>query len=428
MIGTIRLNQQNAELFSELNKELETIQTQVGSGKAELKLSEDLHDISKLSASEEKKSEVEQFVKNAKRARTDLELLDVAFDRLQNLSVRLQELAVESANGIMSAKERERYIVEAEMIKDEFLDVANQNDSFGNALFAGVSGVSTPFQKDLNGTVSYSGSSIARSIKVSQSLATQQNYAGNEVFLNVTSNTGTSHFNLVDDFIESLKVDLTSGASSNLFSGSSSVDIMLPNTGSQADIEFKLSSNGVDQKITATIYGNDYSELVTKINAVTGSTAISAAMESGNRIRLNNSGDSATITSFKFSNFDADTTKIGIIRNTATDTVDEQISDDRLNSGNLRSNITNVFEHFSSKRAEVGASARRAENESAQQDILMMLEEDISDIKDADLAVLLTQLEFLMTNKEAAQATFTRITSKSLFDFWGNYSSCNFYI
>ena len=421
VIGTIRLNQQNAELFSELNKELETIQTQVGSGKAELKLSEDLHDISKLSASEEKKSEVEQFVKNAKRARTDLELLDVAFDRLQNLSVRLQELAVESANGIMSAKERERYIVEAEMIKDEFLDVANQNDSFGNALFAGVSGVSTPFQKDLNGTVSYSGSSIARSIKVSQSLATQQNYAGSEVFLNVTSNTGTfSLFNLVDDFIESLKVDLTSVASSNLFSGSSSVDIMLPNTGPQADIEFVLSSNGVDQKITATIYGNDYSELVTKINAVTGSTAISAAMENGNRIRLSNSGDSATITSFKFSNFDADTTKIGIIRNIATDTVDEQISDDRLNSGKLRSNITNVFEHFASKRAEVGASARRAEeNESAQQDILMMLEEDISDIKDADLAVLLTQLEFLMTNKEAAQATFTRITSKSLFDFLG---------
>ena len=56
-----------------------------------------------------KKSEVEQFEKNAKRARTDLELLDVAFDRLQNLSVRLQELAVESANGIMSAKEREIY-------------------------------------------------------------------------------------------------------------------------------------------------------------------------------------------------------------------------------------------------------------------------------------------------------------------------------
>ena len=59
------------------------------------------------------------------------------------------------------------------------------------------------------------------------------------------------------------------------------------------------------------------------------------------------------------------------------------------------------------------------ENEAAAQDILLTLEENMSEIRDADLASLLTQLEFLMTNKEAAQATFTRITSKSLFDFLG---------
>ena len=41
------------------------------------------------------------------------------------------------------------------------------------------------------------------------------------------------------------------------------------------------------------------------------------------------------------------------------------------------------------------------------------------EIKDADLASILTQLEFLMTQKDAAQATFTRVTSKSLFDFLG---------
>ena len=43
----------------------------------------------------------------------------------------------------------------------------------------------------------------------------------------------------------------------------------------------------------------------------------------------------------------------------------------------------------------------------------------MSDIRDADLANLLTKIEFLMTNREAAQATFTRITSKSLFDYLG---------
>ena len=38
--------------------------------------------------------------------------------------------------------------------------------------------------------------------------------------------------------------------------------------------------------------------------------------------------------------------------------------------------------------------------------MLLDLEDNISDFADADLAKLLTQLEFLMTNKEAAQATF----------------------
>ena len=77
-----------------------------------------------------------------------------------------------------------------------------------------------------------------------------------------------------------------------------------------------------------------------------------------------------------------------------------------------------IFESFATARAEVGASSRRAQdNEAAAQDILLTLEENVTEIKDADLAALLTQLEFLMTNKEAAQATFTRITSKTLFDF-----------
>ena len=66
----------------------------------------------------------------------------------------------------------------------------------------------------------------------------------------------------------------------------------------------------------------------------------------------------------------------------------------------------------------MSAAARRAQSaEGSAQDILLVLEEDISEIKDADLASILTQLEFLMTQKDAAQATFTRGTSKSLFDF-----------
>lgn len=418
-IGTIRLNQQNAELFAELNKKLENIQSQVGSGKADLKLSENLHEISKLSASEEKKLEAEQYIKNANRAKTDLEVLDVALERLQNLIVRFQELAVESANGTMSSSDRERYIIEANMIKEEFFHVSNQTDSFGNALFGGVSGLEKPFSMDFNGFVSYDGSAIMRTVQVADGLKVQQNYAGNEVFNNIgDTQEGFSVFEMIDDFVESLKVDLTSNKSSNLISDGNSVDLVFPNTGLKSEVSFKLTSDGLESELSSTIYGNDYSSLVSEINSITGVTGVSASMVSTNRIRLNSAGENLTIDNFGISNFDASVSKIDVIKDTSSDTVNEEITEIRLQNDLIRSKITEAFEHFSTKRAEVGAAARRAdESVRSNQDILMMIEEKISDLKDADLATLLTQLEFLMTNKEAAQATFTRITSKSLFDF-----------
>ena len=154
-VGTPRLHQQNVELFARLNQELKSIQGQVGSGKVDLKLSGNLHDISKLNAAEEKKSEVTQFMQNAKRASKDIEFLDVALDRLQNLTVNFQTMAVESANDMLGQKEKDLLILEAQVLKKEIFDLANQNDSSGNSLFGGVSGNKNPFIMNTDGSVSY---------------------------------------------------------------------------------------------------------------------------------------------------------------------------------------------------------------------------------------------------------------------------------
>ena len=154
-VGTPRLHQQNVELFARLNQELKSIQGQVGSGKVDLKLSGNLHDISKLNAAEEKKSEVTQFMQNAKRASKDIEFLDVALDRLQNLTVNFQTMAVESANDMLGQKEKDLLILEAQVLKKEIFDLANQNDSSGNSLFGGVSGNKNPFIMNTDGSVFY---------------------------------------------------------------------------------------------------------------------------------------------------------------------------------------------------------------------------------------------------------------------------------
>ena len=420
-IGTPRLHEQNVELFARLNKELKSIQGQVGSGKADLKLSENLYDISKLNAGEEKKAETTQYMQNAKRATRDLEFLDVALDRLQNLTVKLQELAVESSNDLLSETERERFILDAQGLKKEFFDLANQNDSFGNSLFGGISGNKNPFVMDNSGLVTYEGSALSREVKVSPSLHIRQNFSGLEIFNNINNGEEkTSIFQVIDNYISSLGNDLNSGESSNLFSHSGSVDLVLPSSGAEAEFQFILNTKDSKQKIAATIFGNDYSRIVSQINDFTTDTGVSASLVSGNRIRLEGSLDQLNITDFSVSNFNPEKSYLSVIKDINSSNVVERITDDRLQSSSINNKIMDAFELFSTARAQVSASSRMAqENEAAAQDILLTLEEDISDIKEADLASLLTQLEFLMTNKEAAQATFTRITSKSLFDFLG---------
>ena len=126
-----------------------------------------------------------------------------------------------------------------------------------------------------------------------------------------------------------------------------------------------------------------------------------------------------TISDFVYTG-DAEADPSIAVINPTDGTITENIAQKDLQSETIRSKITDAFEHFATKRSEVSAAARRAQDaEVSAQDILLVLEEDISEIKDADLASILTQLEFLMTQKDAAQATFTRVTSKSLFDFLG---------
>jgi len=103
-----------------------------------------------------------------------------------------------------------------------------------------------------------------------------------------------------------------------------------------------------------------------------------------------------------------------------TKTFVEQISPNSSNYDNISNRISDAFSHISNLRAEVSASSRRAQDtEYNNQNLLDELQEDISKIEDADLAFLLTRIEMLMLQKDAAQATFTRIASKSLFDFLG---------
>ena len=418
-VGTTRLHEKNAELFARLNQEMRAAQAQVGSGQKDLKLSENLHEIARLSAAEEKKAELQQYTATSKRAFLDLEAVDLTLDRVQNLLMKLNEMSVQSTNDVLTASERKTFITEVKAIKEELFSIANQEDGFGNSIFGGVSGKKKPFLMNKNGDVSFVGSGIPKQVKVGPDAFVNQNFSGQDVFQNLNFENQTfSIFELVDDYISSLKVDLSSSKSTNLFSDATSVDLIFPSSDDEATVEFKLNFGNEVHLISSKVYGNDYSVIVSEINKLTATTGLSASITGENRLRLQKASGELYLENFKISNFAPGTSEIKVIKDIASSNVVETVSEDRLRHLPITKKITEAFTHFSLLKTEIGAYSRRAqENEAAAQDMLLEIEDNISDLRDADLAKLLTQLEFLMTNKEAAQATFTRITSKSLFDF-----------
>ena len=419
-VSTTRFFDNNSALFSKLNDELKSLQGQVGTGQADLNLTENIGDISKLSAAEEKKSETSQFLGNSQRAQSDLEFLDVAFDRLQNSLIRLQELAVESANDTLLPEERQRFAQEVQMIKLEILNVANQKDTFGNNLFGGVSGVETPFEINSMGQVTYLGSSLAKELQVTEALAVKQNFSGFDVFNNIQNENGSfSIFEVVDDLISSLEIDLNSNISSNIFNNTNSAVIKLPSTGPEARMALSLNIDDSQIDIDDVFYGNDFSELVENINSYNADTGLTASLLGDNQILLEGEVNTLKLSNFTYYGDDLEKPSIEILSE-KDGAILQNISENALKSSNITERITDVFEHFASKRAEVSANSRRAQDsEVALQDLMITLEEDMSEIRDADLASIITQLEFLMTQKDAAQATFTRITGKTLFDLIG---------
>ena len=172
-------------------------------------------------------------------------------------------------------------------------------------------------------------------------------------------------------------------------------------------------------EFTSTVYGNDYFALESQINSQTTATGISATYLGGNRISLQSTSDELVVESFTSKGMTDAAPKLKAL-DPITFAIKETISQIALNNSDISARITDAFEHFATKRAEVSAASRRAQDaEEANMDILVSLEEDIAEIEDADLAAILTRIEMLMVQKDAAQATFTRITSKSLFDFLG---------
>ena len=85
---------------------------------------------------------------------------------------------------------------------------------------------------------------------------------------------------------------------------------------------------------------------------------------------------------------------------------------------NRLDDIKAVQEHIANQRAVIGARTSSLDRQLELISIRKIaIEEDMSDISDADLSELVTQLQSQITGLQASQQAFVKITELNLFQF-----------
>ena len=421
VISTSGIYQRNIDNFSRQSTEINDIQVQASTGKKDLSLAENLIEINNLNAAEDHKIQTMQFNRNATMVSSGMNEIDNVFDQLHTAATRLLEIHAQAGSAFLTDENRKLFGIEAVGIKTELFQLANQVDIKGDGIFSGLSGGRSPFELGNDGLITYTGSGANKSLQVSHDSHLRQNFAGDDVFLNLgTDDNKFSVFDAVDNFVDSVNFPLGAESPGNLFSDGNSIELVFPEAGNASKFKFDFLAGGTSYAIDTSVYGNDYTALATAINIHTAGSGVTASSNGTNKITL-----TSTTADVKIQNYSTDlgpnvSKSIGIRKTIGGAVDDDYVVPHKLKNSQIGVQFNKILEQFNKHQQDLSVTAKTANNYvDSTQETIVALTEDISSIEDADMAMLLTKLQQLLTSKEAAQATFTRITSQNLFDFLG---------
>ena len=424
-ISTKLFNEQQVAQFGKLNEKVQGIQEKISTGQNILKASDDPLAAVNLSAAKEQQSMLSQFESNIDNARRRLGLADMTLQESINVLTRISELTVQAGNGAYGPNERLSLLAEAKEMTKLMVEIANTRDAQGQSLFAGYKSAGVAFTMTPNGEIEYQGDRGVSALQISENMTIGTSLDGGSVFGRVETEGGRkSVFDLLQAAVSAIDPanDLSVQGSAV---AKAELKFDLPRD--PEEWSFSLTGTTGTATITASLADGKYSDLVAAINAQTVNTGVEASYNAvTNRVELTEptngriimqdisiegvtSADAKTASNVYFSSIDGAGYEIGQAR---------RLGDSDLIISNLGKDIAAAVSHLSVQQAYIGAQMNKAER---QLDVVnqrkIAVSEDVARIGDADLAALVTELQAMLTNKDAAQQAFAKIGQQSLFDY-----------
>ena len=422
-VSTKLFNQQQLQQFSSTTEELQNLQNKISTGQNILKASDDPIGSVQLSGLNVIKGQIEQFERNVNSASDRITLLDKNLENLGSVMVRAQELVIQASSDTLGASDREAIALEVDEMKKEILSLANAQDSNGSFLFSGYKTYTTPFVEDISGKINYKGDRGLSSLSISESRVIETTLDGGTLFQSVKNSSGKniSIFLMLEDISNSIR-SASGGVEAVKSTGTAELTFQNKNPGTWT---FDITGNLGTQTISSEITGEDPSEFVKQINL--SSTGITATInDDGKTIKLTDSTNGPiqikNLSVYGINSAQKDPTSFFTVQpqdgaGNSIGKLQKLFDNNQLPSKQI-DNISSTQVHISNNRGAVGA---RSNSLLRQTDLLadrrLAVEKDVSEINDADLAELVTNLQSMLTGMQASQQSFVKISQLNLFDY-----------
>ncbi|MFQ3218714.1 MAG: flagellar hook-associated protein 3 FlgL [Paraglaciecola sp.] len=404
-ISTGQLYDRSIRSVLENQGDLSDVQRQLASGKKLLRPSDDPVGAAQVIRLTEEIDLIGQYKKNNNLLTNSLEQEETVLDNITDSVNRARQLMIQAGNGALNVDDRKAISIEIGQIRDEIFDAMNSQSANGEYFFAGYQSASPAFSYDpgaAGNKYAFEGDDGINEIQVSNTLSLAVNHSGKAVFEDVFAR-------LTGNIISSV----------GLTSATSAITVQ-----DQFDKFHKANYdgvNGANNEFQIRIVGAVQVEIS---NVGLGTTVATQPFISGEPFVFNGQ-------EFSISGGVGDTVNFALqqpVKKNITETLNDfyiNLRDDSLADGDYQVALNDALVGLDNGLTSIGhaTSALGGRMNVAQSVLESNLDLEIanktarSNIEDVDYAQAVSELSKQEAALQAAQATFSRVTGLSLFDY-----------
>jgi flagellar hook-associated protein 3 FlgL len=390
------------------NSDISKTQLQLSSGQRVITPSDDPVASLKIMELDNELSRIAQYGKNIDSAENTLQQTEGLLDGVVDIIQRVRELSIQAGNtGVNTTAQYDALATEIEGRLNELVNIANSRDANGDFVFSGFKGEIQPFSGDYESGFKYHGDDGQRLVKTANNSTIPVSNSGRDVFIDIPSANNTVFGYASQNNQGSVMATVPRVVDQDAYDAFYPQDMVIT-FNNVTDVTPPRMTYTITERATGNIIADkvDYkegSEIIIKGVSVTLSGNPSAkdtvVIESSNKQDL--------------------MTTLGNLVAAMRDTSDDAAGKKRIGEAvaNTLNNLNNAQTKVLSVMSSVGARQNSLQTtRELHIDSELFARQALSDMRDLNYAEASTRLAMQTMILEAAQASFVRVTSLSLFD------------